>query len=184
MGKLLDTLKSKGIEITEDIEKEVMTEFVEKKDVDLKDTEISTLKEQIKTRDQDIEELKKVDGAKLQEELTTLQGKYKEDTDKLQKQLEDTVFENALDLELTGINAKDVKLVKTLLDREKIKLNDGKVEGFKEQIEQIKKEKEFLFNAETSETKKPPYEYKPNGGTGSDENLNLSDAVAMAMEIK
>lgn len=184
MGKLLDDLKARGIEITEEIEKKVMEEFIEKPDADLKDKEISTLKEQLNTRDKDIEELKKVDATKLQDELATLQGKYKDDTENLKKQLDSTVFENALDFELAGVNAKDIKLVKTLLDREKIKLNDGKVEGLKEQVEQLKKDKDFLFNQENIQTKNPPYEYKPNGGNDTNStDFTLSDAIADAMKI-
>lgn len=185
MGKLLDTLKANGVEITEDIEKKVMEEFIEKKDSDLKDTEITNLKEQLKTRDKDIEELKKTDGTKVKEELTTLQDKYKKDTEALKKELADTQFESALDLALSSVNAKDSGIIKTLLDKEKIQFKDGKFEGLTEQLETMKKEKEFLFNAEenkaSEDNKQKQYTYTPVGGKASSEPTTLNDAVAQAM---
>lgn len=183
MGKLLDSLKANSVEITEDIEKKVMEEFVEKKDADLKDTEITNLKEQLKTRDKDIEELKKTDGTKLKEELATLQTKYKDDTEALQKKLQTSQFESALDLALMEVNAKDKEIIKTLIDKEKIQLKDGKLEGLTDQIETMKKEKDFLFNVETKKENdtKQSYVYTPVDGKPSGEPTTLADAVAQAM---
>lgn len=185
MGKLLDVLKENGIEITEEVEKKAMEEFVEKKDVELKDTEISDLKEQIKTRDTDIEELKKVDGTKLQEELTTLQGKYEADTEALQTKLNDTEYNSALELELLGTNARDTSLIKTLLDKEKLIFKDGKFEGLSDQIEQIKKEKDFLFNPDEQTQTSSTYTYTPGGGGTAEKKVStLNDAVAQAMGLE
>lgn len=185
MAKLLEVLKANGVEITEEIEAKVMEEFVEKKEVELKDTEIADLKEQIKTRDTDIEELKKIDGAKLQEELTTLQGKYKAETEALQDKLNETEYNNALELELLGINAKDTNLVKTLLDKEKITFKDGKFEGLAEQVEKIKKEKDFLFNTDEQKETNSTYTYTPAGGGAAEKKVStLNDAVAQAMGLE
>lgn len=183
MGKLLDTLKTNGVEITEEIETKVMSDFVEKKDVDLKDTEISDLKEQLKTRDKDIEDLKKVDGAKLQDELKTLQDKYKTDTETLQTKIKESEFNNALEIALMGVNAKDKDIIKTLLDKERITFKEGKFEGFNEQIDQLKKDKDFLFNAEDQQTNKT-YTYKPNGGGTETSPGSLNDAIAQAMGLQ
>lgn len=183
MGKLLDTLKTNGVEITEEIETKVMSDFVEKKDVDLKDTEISDLKEQLKTRDKDIEDLKKVDGAKLKDELKTLQDKYKTDTETLQIKIKESEFNNALEIALMGVNAKDRDIIKTLLDKEKITFKEGKFEGFNEQIDQLKKDKDFLFNADDQQTNKT-YTYKPNGGGTETAPGSLNDAIAHAMGLQ
>lgn len=184
MGKLLDALKLAGVEITEDIEKKVMTEFIEKKDADLKDTEITNLKEQLKTRDKDIENLKKVDTEKLQAELETLQDKYKTDTEALQKKLSDTEFNNALELELRGTNAKDTTLIKTLLDNEKITFKEGKFEGLADQIEQIKKDRDYLFNPAEQTDNNQTYTYKPSGGKSDTTPASLADAVAQSMGLQ
>jgi len=183
MGKLLDSLKLNGVEITEEVETKVMAEFVEKKAVELKETEISNLKEQLKTRDKDIEELKKTDGTKLKEELVTLQTKYKDDTEAYEKKLQATLFENALDLALLEVNAKDKGIIKTLIEKEKIQLKDGKLEGLTDQIEALKKEKEFLFNkeADPEEKKDHSYVYTPADGKQSNEPTTLNDAVAQAL---
>lgn len=184
MGKLLDTLKANGVEITEEIENKIMEEFVEKKDIEIKDTEITNLKEQLKTRDKDIDELKKTDGTKLKEELATLQEKYKDETEALQKKLQDTQFESALDLALSTINAKDTGIIKNLVDRQKVQLKDGKLEGLTEQIENLKKEKDFLFNAtEEKQDTKQTYTYTPRDGRPSNEPTTLGDAVAQAIGL-
>lgn len=184
MGKLLDVLKASGIEITEEIETKVMEEFVEKKDFDLKETEVSDLKEQIKTRDNDIEELKKVDGTKLQEEIRTLQTKYEDDTKALETKLAETEYNSALELALLGINAKDTALIKTLLDKEKITFKDGKFEGLSDQVEQIKKERDYLFDS-GKQNEKSTYNYNPAGGGPTDKEVStLGDAVAQAMGLE
>lgn len=140
MGKLIDKLKEHKIEITSEIEKLVMEEFVDKSEVDLKDTEITDLKHQIKTRDTDIEELKKVDGAKLQESLQslqTLQTKYKEDTEKLNKQLSDAIFEGNFAKAISGKKVKDADILKSLIVKDK---------DISEQIQKYETEKAFLFD--------------------------------------
>ncbi|HBB27682.1 MAG TPA: hypothetical protein DC000_00235 [Clostridiales bacterium] len=181
MAKLLDLLKANGIEITEEIEQKVLEEFVDKTGVQLKDTEIEELKEQLKARNIDIEELKKIDVNELQTKLTSMEEKYAADTETLNKKLSDTQFDNALEIAIMKTNAKDNVLIKTLLNKEKINFKDGKVEGFDEQIEQIKKEKDYLFNTEDT---KNTYVYKPNGGSSDNAPTTFSEAVAQSMNLK
>ena len=75
--------------------------------------------------------------------------KYKEKLTKeietMKKEASEKEFNSALDSALKEFNSKNDKLVKALLDREKITLKDGKLEGIKEQLEEIKKENDFLF---------------------------------------
>lgn len=184
MGKLLDALKVQGVEITAEVETAVMADFVEKANADLKDVEISNLKEQIGKRDVDIEELKKTD-PELKQKLDDLQGKYDQDTKDLSDKLADAKLTGNLKLALSQTGTKDVELLAGLIDKAKLKLSDdGKLDGLAEQLDKIKTDKAFLFNTEDPAKKGNDFQYKPGAADGkATENVSFSDAVAEAMGV-
>lgn len=105
-------------------------------------------KSQIAQRDKDIAELKKqTSNGELQGQLDALQKKYDDDTASLTEQLKQTKFHSALDLALAGSGARNAKALRGLLDMDKIKLENDELTGFSEQLEQIKAENDFLFDA-------------------------------------
>lgn len=72
----------------------------------------------------------------------------------------------ALDLALTKAGAKNNKAVKALLDESKMTLDDkGELIGFKDQIEEVKKDNGFLF--EIKQTTPEPQPKKPSFGGGN-----------------
>lgn len=77
--------------------------------------------------------------------LETEKEKLTKEIETMKKEASEKEFNSALDSALKEFNSKNDKLVKALLDREKITLKDGKLEGIKEQLEEIKKENDFLF---------------------------------------
>lgn len=88
-----------------------------------------------------------------------LKGKiatYETEKAKFEKELVDKDFNYAIDKAFGEykVSAAKSKLVKTLLDNEKLKVVDGVVIGLKEQMEGIKKDHDYLFEKEI-------------GGTGS-----------------
>ena len=85
---------------------------------------------------------KKIEGFKTLEED---KEKLTKEIETMKKEASEKEFNSALDSALKEFNSKNDKLVKALLDREKITLKDGKLEGIKEQLEEIKKENDFLF---------------------------------------
>lgn len=94
----------------------------------------------------------------LQEELTEYEGTI----ETLKKDNEKKNYDMALELELTKANAKKTKAVKSLLDLEKIKQKeDGTFDGLNEQLEELKKSDDYLFN-----TGKVKTDYTPSGGSG------------------
>lgn len=184
MGKLLEALKAQGVEITEDVEKAVMADFVEKKDADLKDVEIADLKEQIVKRDADIEKLKEAD-PEVKKQLEELQEKYNQDTKDLSDKLADAKLTGELKLALSQTGTRDVELLAGLIDKAKLKLSeDGKLDGLTEQLDKIKTEKAFLFNAEDPTKKGNEFQYKPGAADSkATENVSFNDAVAEAMGV-
>lgn len=106
-------------------------------------------KSQIAQRDKDIAELKKQTGnGELQGRLDALQKKYDDDTASLTEQLKQTKFSSALDLALAGSGAKNTKALRGLLDMDKIKLENDELTGFSEQLEQIRADNDYLFEAQ------------------------------------
>ena len=57
-------------------------------------------------------------------------------------------FNNALDKTLSDAKVKDNGLLKTLLNMDNIKLQEGKIEGLESQIEAIKGTHSYLFEEE------------------------------------
>lgn len=110
------------------------------------------LEKDIATRDKQIEDLKKVDAAGLQAEITKLQEENKKDKEKYEADMKALALSNAIKLALTG-KAHDPDIVANLLDKTKIELNeDGTVKsGLDEQIKSLKESKAFLFAEEKKE---------------------------------
>lgn len=77
-----------------------------------------------------------------------LKGKistYETEKANYEKALKDKDFNYALDKALGEYKVKNSKLVKALLDNEKLKVDGDSVIGLKEQIEAIQKDNDFLF---------------------------------------
>ncbi len=123
--------------------------YVDKNKYDAAISERDGYKGLLSQRDADIEDLKtKASSADdLTTQLTALQDKYTKDTDDLQAQLKQTKFDSALDVALAGSGAKNTKALRALLDMEKISFKDDALHGFTEQLEQIKTENDYLFEA-------------------------------------
>ncbi len=85
----------------------------------------------------------------LTQQLNALQTKYDTDTGNLNKQLSKVQFDSALDVALAGSGAKNTKALRALLDMDKITFEDGKLNGFSEQLETVKSENGYLFDGGT-----------------------------------
>ncbi|BDZ30621.1 phage scaffolding protein [Lactiplantibacillus sp. WILCCON 0030] len=136
-------------------------------DVETIKQENETLKGQLSTRDKDMKALKKQlgDNEDLTKQVTDLQTKYDQDTEKLAAQLTQTKLNGALDSALTDAKARNPKAVRGLLDMDKVKLtDDGKLDGFGEQLDALKKSDAYLFD----EGKQPHYDPKGGGGPQDD----------------
>lgn len=106
--------------------------------------------------------------------LKTNVDKYKALVEQTKKEYEDKItnmkFDTELEKVLSSSGAKDINLVKSVLDKESIKFEDGKIEGLTEQLEKVKESYGYLFNEETN-SNSPRFVSggKPAGNPGGNE---------------
>ncbi len=125
-----------------------------KNDVQSLTSERDSLKEQVTDRDKQLDNLKKSagDSEELQNQIKQLQDDNKAASKdyeaKLAKQAKEFKIQNAL----RDANAKNVTAVQALLKADDITVgNDGKLSGFDDQLEAIKKDNAFLFEDEKAQ---------------------------------
>lgn len=100
----------------------------------------------------------------LQEKNTKDQAEYEAKIVNIQKNYE-------LDRVLTTAKAKNVKALKGMLDMEKVTFADGKYTGLDEQIEEIRKNNEWLFEQTIPTSVGKDHKQDPNQRTAEDAKL-------------
>lgn len=123
------------------------------------DSENADLKAQLADRDKQLKSLQKNagDNEELKKQIEGLQESNKQAAKDYADKLAQTKLDNAVDLAMRDYGARDSKAVSPFLDKDTIKLDDdGKVIGLKEQMENIKADKSYLFA-----TDKPAEQAKP-----------------------
>lgn len=138
----------------EDLTKLGIAEDVAKQVVSMNETEISAEAKKLTDKEAELtmatdkiaeltETVKKFDGVdveKMKSELADWSKRYTEDTNALK-------LDNALSKMLSSCGAKDADIVGKLIDRSIIKLDGDKLIGVSEQLDRLKADKAFLFNA-------------------------------------
>lgn len=137
-----------------------------KGDLEAKEAEKESLEEQLKTANKTIEEFKEMDIEGIKAAADDYKTKYEEEKEKYKEELENIKFNHTLEDALKGAKAKNAKAVKALLDLEGLKLNEGKIVGLDEQLEEIQKDNDFLFELEEEDGNKPNFT-RPTGGKQS-----------------
>jgi hypothetical protein len=126
------------------------------------ETEKKTLSEQIKERDRQLEELKKVDANGLQAKIKELEEANKKASLDYEEFKKKSAVEHAIETEILKSKGKNPKAITALLDKSKIKIDGETVLGITDQIEAIKKSDAYLFDTGTSnQGANPP---PPSGG--------------------
>lgn len=119
-----------------------------------KDAELTMATDKIKELTETVKKYDGVDVGKLKDDLADMIKKYDTDTAALK-------LDGALSLALAGCGARDMEIVKGLIDRSLVKLDNGKLVGVSEQLERLKTEKAFLFG----DDKPDPAKTNPTGMT-------------------
>jgi len=127
-----------------------------KKQVGERDTQLTSLQTKVKDNETLTLEIQK-----LKDANTTTTAAYEE---KLKQIQFDTVLNNAL----KDCKAKDVSLIKALLAKDKLKVDGETIIGLSEQIETMKKEKDYLFEKEVPGTGS----FNTGGKTNQNPNIN------------
>jgi multidrug efflux pump subunit AcrA (membrane-fusion protein) len=146
------------------------------------------LEQDIKTRDEQLEVLKKIDAEGLQAEIEKLQKENKATKAKFEADLKKMKVDNAVEKALLEAKAKNTVAAKALLkiDYDKAELDeDGKVKGLDDEIKRLveAEETKFLFDVQ-SKNDKPGFKgIKPgerkDGTPGDGKPTSLADAVRM-----
>lgn len=153
--------------------------YIPKAKFDEKLQEIKEYKNQLKERDQQLEDL----GAKAKgheeltkriEELTAQNEKTKQE---YEQKIQQQAFDHALSSALNGAKARNSEAVKALLKTDEIKFDGDKLEGLDEQLKALKESDSYLFEPE-SETTKPVF------STGQHQKQPQSDADAWIEAFK
>lgn len=116
-----------------------------KGDLTAKETELASTKEQLETANTEIESYKSMDIEAIKKAADDYKAKFEETEEKAKKEIETLKFNHAIENALGASKAKNVKAVKALLNMEGLKLNGEEIIGLKEQIENIKKDNDYLF---------------------------------------
>ena len=117
-----------------------------KGDLSTKETELASTKEQLKTANTTIESYKGMNIEEIKKNAEEYKTKFEEAESKAQKEIETLKFNHAIENALGAAKAKNVKAVKALLNMEGLKLNGDEIVGLKDQIENIKKDNDYLFD--------------------------------------
>ena len=168
-------------------EMEIAAEIVEKimaengKDIEAAKGEYDTVKKQLTAANKQIEEFKGMDIEAVKKAAT----EWQEKAEKAEAANQQIKVDSALELALIGNKAKSAKAAKALLDMEKIKYEDGKLNGLDEQLAALKEAHGYLFDIEQTppqQQQQTGYNYKPKGGgQGDPPPKNLAEAVAATL---
>lgn len=156
------------MEITEEQKNELKVKFKEF------EQELNSLKSELTERDTQLKELSKKnkDNEDLVKQIEELQSKNKEEQEKHTQVLEEIKLENAINLELLSSGALDTRTFNSLLNKENIKFKDNKLEGLKEQLNDLKTTHKYLFKEEKVETLKGFVPSKNADNTNKQSNSN------------
>lgn len=125
----------------------------------------------------------KIEGFKdLESEKETLS----KEVENLKKAATEKDFNIALESALKEAKVKNSKLVKALLDNEKLTLKDGKLEGIDDQLKTIKEENDFLFEKIPGGVPDFPTGGKSSVGDPKEKSIGekLAEAKSQTVEIK
>ncbi|AZP90614.1 phage scaffolding protein [Pediococcus acidilactici] len=129
-------------------------------------TENASLQSKVEDRDSQIDSLSKEAGnsQKLNQKIADLQNEIKQHDEDAKNQLHEAQRDNAIELALRDANVRDSKAVLPFLDKDTIKLEDGKLKGINEQIETIKADHDYLFNLDEPAQPSGPSSHPTVGG--------------------
>lgn len=136
-------------------------------------TQKTELEAQISERDKQLKDLSKnnKDNEELTKQLEQLQLSNKKTKEDYENKIASIQFDYALEGALTGAKCKNNKALKALLNLDEVKYQDGKLEGLDTQLEGLKKEASYLFEAEQQGGSgfNPP-----GGGTPPEDGFNFN----------
>ncbi|WP_238884511.1 phage scaffolding protein [Clostridium sp. YIM B02551] len=135
-------------------------------------------KKQITERDKQLNDLqaKVKDNEELSKEIEALKTANSTTASEYEDKLKKIQYDIALNNALKDSKAKDINLIKALLDNEKLKVNGEEIIGLKEQLETIRKEKDYLFEKDVPGT--GSFNTGGKSSLGREGDLSLGERLA------
>lgn len=161
MPKLKEILGESFNQIPEDIRKKYenielvdSSNYIPKERFDQVNNDKKEYKKQLDERDKQLNDLqgKVKDNEELTKEIDNLKATNTKTTTEYEEKIKKLQFDTVLNSALKGANAKDAKLIRALLDETKLTVDGENVIGLKEQLDAIKKERDYLFEKEVKGT--------------------------------
>lgn len=164
MKDIYEILKAHGVELAESFdkkafEKELFANYKTVAEFDKKEAKITELTDKLTTATEGLKKFDGVDVDKLNGEIEKLNQSLKDKDTEWANKLAGIEFDNAIDAAITSAKGKNAKAIKALLDIEALKASQNRDVDVKTAIEAVKKDNDYLFEAEK---KKGQYA----GGTG------------------
>lgn len=167
-------------ELIKDINKEFPKYAVPKDQYNAVAEAKKKLEKDIAERDNQLEELKKIDAEGLKAEIERLQEENKAATEKYEAELKDIQLANAIKLAVAG-KVHDEDIVSQLIKKDELVLSeDGKVIGLDEQINSLKETKGFLFIEEKQDKQEEQPGFQKVGNEQSNNHQTIDEAIAAA----
>ena len=195
MQKLIETLKTFGIEIPEDKQsdvKKVLSEHYKNaaeynKTISKLETERDTWKEKAETAENTLKGFEGVDLETMQKELADLKQKATEAEKNAQAQLYERDFNDALKAELENVKFSSEAAKRAIMAEVKeagLKLKDGKILGLNDLISQMKEKDASAFVDEEQQKAQQnaarftqPFQRRnQGGGMTKDQIMGIKDA--------
>lgn len=122
------------------------------------ESERDSAKQELKANQEELTALKESaqGNEELSQNLADLQAKFDEAKTNSENQLAEQQKDFAIQLALKEANALDETIVLGLLDKDTIKVVEGKLQGFEEQLKGLQENKSFLFQEAKDPTQTPP----------------------------
>lgn len=129
-----------------------------------------SIKEQLQTAKDGLKAFEGVDVAKLQGEITTLQGKLNDKDTEWQGKLDAMAFDAKVKDAITAAKGKNAKAIAALLDLDTLKASKNQDADLKTALDALQKDSGYLFGDDQGAP--PPYA----GGTGTQsQNIGTGD---------
>lgn len=156
MEWLKELLKAQGLEdeviskIVESYKTESVKYVMPKDKFNEVNAENKQLKQDVADRDKQLNDLKdkSTKDVDLQAEITRLQEENKTAKEKYESDIYNTKLNNEIEKSLLAAKAKDLNIARAAFNLDDVKLEDGKLVGFSEQLDSIKESHGYLFGSE------------------------------------
>lgn len=149
------------------------------------ENERDTVKQELADNQAELNSLKESakGNEELEKQLTELQTKFDESKTNSEQQLAEQQKDFAIKLALKEAQALDQDIVLGQLNKDTIKIIDGKLQGFEEQLKNLQENKGFLFQ-QTDPNEKPTPTIVTGGNPAGSGQVTNDEKMAQALGLK